>query len=68
MKNQSYKAHFIVAVIFFLTSLLWFFWVKRIAIGIMWLCLAILNLVRALLVRRNEKQEEKEEQEKREEK
>ena len=46
---------FILAVIWLLVSLLWFFWVKSTAIGVVWLVVGAAELAIAFIVRHKEK-------------
>ena len=54
MKRSS-TGCFILAVTWLLVSLLWFFWVKNIAIGVVWLIIGVVELVIAFLMRHKEK-------------
>ncbi len=45
---------FILAVIWLLVLLLWFFWVKNAAIGVMWLIVGAAELVLAFIMRHKE--------------
>lgn len=56
MKVNS-KGCLIVAIIWILTSLVWFLFVKNIAIGIVWLLCGIIELFFALVMRFKEKKE-----------
>ena len=42
---------FILAITWLLVSLLWFFWVKNTAIGIVWLIVGVVELVIAFTMR-----------------
>ena len=54
MKRSS-TGCFILAVTWLLVSLLWFFWVKNITIGVVWLMIGVAELVIAFLMRHKEK-------------
>ena len=53
MKTGS-KALFILAIAWIIVSLLWFIWVKNTAIGVIWLCLGIAELIVAIVQKRKE--------------
>ena len=46
---------FILAITWLLVSLLWFFWVKNTAIGIVWLIVGIVEMVIAFIMHHKEK-------------
>lgn len=46
---------FILALIWLLVSLLWFFWVKNTAIGVVWLIIGAAELAIAFIMRHKEK-------------
>ena len=50
----------ILAIMWILMSLLYFFWVKNIAVGVIWLCGAIVELIIVWIRRNKEKKMEKE--------
>lgn len=50
----SYKCNLILAVIWILTSLLWFLWIENTAVGIVWLLGGIVELVISLVMRYKE--------------
>ena len=54
MKTNS-RPLFIMGITFLVVSLLWFFWNKNTAIGIVWLCAGILELSLGFIVRAKEK-------------
>ena len=54
MKLSS-TGYFILAVTWLLVSLLWFFWVKNTAIGVVWLIVGAAELVLAFIMRHKEK-------------
>ena len=54
MKRSS-TGCFILAVTWVLVSLLWFFWVKSTAIGVVWLIIGVVELVIAFLMRHKDK-------------
>lgn len=54
MKARS-TSFFIMAAAFLVSSLLWFFWSKNVAAGIVWLSVGILELVIGLILRAKEK-------------
>lgn len=54
MKTSS-TGCFILSVVWILVSLLWFLWVKNTAIGIIWLCIGIAELMIAFALRTKEK-------------
>lgn len=51
----SYKCNLILAVIWVLTSLLWFLWIENTAVGIVWLLGGIVELVIAIVMLYKEK-------------
>ena len=53
MKTSS-KALFILSITWIIVSLLWFLWAKNTAIGIIWLCLGIGELIIAISKKRKE--------------
>jgi len=53
MKTGS-KALFALSVTWIIVSLMWFFWVKNTAIGIIWLCLGIVELIVAIIQKKKE--------------
>lgn len=54
MKNSS-RAYFILSITFFLISLLWFLWIKNTIVGVIWLCIGIIELIIAVNTKKNEK-------------
>ena len=54
MKNSS-RAYFILSITFIIISLLWFVWVENTFLGLIWLCLGIVELIVALISRKKEK-------------
>jgi len=53
MKTSS-KALFILSITWIIVSLLWFLWVKNTTIGIIWLCLGIVELIIAIIRKKKE--------------
>ena len=49
------KSPFIMAATFLLLSLVWFFWIKNTATGIIWLAAGLFELILGLIVRAKEK-------------
>lgn len=54
MKHSS-RAYFILSITFIIISLLWFVWVENTFLGLIWLCLGIVELIVALISRKKEK-------------
>ena len=54
MKRSS-TGCFLLAVTWLLVSLLWFFWVRNITIGVVWLMIGVATLGIAFLMRHKEK-------------
>ena len=54
MRMRS-NALFILSVTWIVVSLLWFIWVKNTAIGIIWLCLGIIELIIAIITKKEQK-------------
>jgi hypothetical protein len=55
MKKSKSTGYFILAIAWILVSLIWFFCVKNIPIGSVWLVIGIFELVIAICVRKKEK-------------
>lgn len=53
MKNNS-RGYFILSITFFLISLLWFLWIKNTIVGVIWLCIGIIELIIAVTSKRDE--------------
>ncbi len=53
MKISS-KALFILSITWIVVSLIWFIWVKNTAIGVIWLCLGIVELIVAIIKKKKE--------------
>lgn len=53
MKNSS-RGYFILSITFFLISLLWFLWIKNTIVGVIWLCIGIIELIIAVTSKRDE--------------
>ena len=53
MKTSS-KALYILGITWIFVSLLWFLWVKNNAIGTLWLCIGITELVIAFITKKKE--------------
>jgi len=53
MKTSS-KALFFLSLTWIIVSLLWFLWVKNTTIGIIWLCLGIVELIIAIIRKKKE--------------
>ena len=51
----SSKGCFILAAAWLLVSLMWFFWVKNTAIGVVWLIVGAVELAIAFVMRHKEK-------------
>lgn len=56
MNKMSSKAYFIIAATFFVIAMMWFFWIKSTAVGIIWSVVAAIELIIALLVKHKEKE------------
>lgn len=54
MKNSS-RDYFILGVNFIISSLLWFQWVQNTIMGVIWLCLGLVELLVALIIKKKEK-------------
>ena len=52
---MSYNGLFILSITWILLSLVWFFAVENTAVGIVWLCGGIVELIIALIRRNKEK-------------
>ena len=50
----SSKGCFILAAAWLLVSLMWFFWVKNTAIGVVWLIVGGIELILAFIMRHKE--------------
>lgn len=57
MRKTGSKGYFVLSVVFFQLSLMWFFWIKNTVTGIIWGCAAVCDLVIALAIMRKEKTE-----------
>jgi ABC-type branched-subunit amino acid transport system permease subunit len=55
MKKSKSTGYYILAIAWILVSLVWFFWVKNIPIGCIWLAVGIFELIIATCVRKKEK-------------
>lgn len=53
MKTSS-KTLFILSITWIIVSLLWFLWVKNTAIGVIWLCMGIIELIIAFISKKKE--------------
>lgn len=49
--KMSSKGCFILSVVWILVSLIWFLWVKNTAIGLIWLCIGIVEFLVAAVLR-----------------
>lgn len=56
MKKISSRGYFILSITYIIVSLLWFVWVKNTFLGVIWLCLGIIELIVALTSRKKEKE------------
>ncbi len=54
MKNRS-RDHLIIGINFIISSLLWFQWVESTIMGVIWLCLGLVELLGALITKKKEK-------------
>lgn len=54
MKNRS-RAYLVIGISLIISSLLWFRWVESTVMGVIWLCLGLVQLVIAFIVKRKEK-------------
>jgi hypothetical protein len=54
MKTSS-TGLFILSITWIIVSLLWFLWVKNTVIGVIWLCLGIIEFTIALIIKKKEK-------------
>ena len=52
---MSYNGFLILSITWILVSLIWFFAMENTAIGIIWLCVGIVELIIALIKRNKEK-------------
>ena len=53
MKTSS-RGFFILSITWIMVSLLWFLWIKNTMIGVIWLCLGIVELMIAIIRKRKE--------------
>ena len=53
MKTGS-RGLFILAITWMVVSFIWFFWVKNTAIGVIWLCLGMVELMIAFISKKKE--------------
>ena len=53
MKTSS-KALFILSITWIILSLIWFLWIKNTMMGVIWLCLGIVELVIAIISKKKE--------------
>lgn len=51
-KKMNSKGNLILSMIWIILSLLWFFWIKNMMLGIIWLCAGVFELI-VFLVRTN---------------
>ena len=58
MGKTSSRSYFLLAVLFAAVSLMWFLRLRDVAIGIIWACAAILELVIGLITLRKEKKKQ----------
>lgn len=58
MKKINSTGNLILAIIWIPGSLLWFFGVRNTAVGIIWICAGIVELVIALIRRSKEKKKQ----------
>ena len=56
MKTSS-RGFFILSITWIMVSLLWFLWIKNAMIGVIWLCLGIVELIIAIISKKKEQQE-----------
>jgi len=54
MKTSS-TGFLILSIIWIIVSLIWFLWIQNIAIGLIWLCAGIIELLIALISRKNKR-------------
>lgn len=54
MMKTSSKALFILSITGIIVSLIWFLWVKNIMIGVIWLCVGIVELIIAIISKKKE--------------
>lgn len=54
VKNSS-RNHLILGVNFIISSLLWFQWVKNTPMGVIWVCIGLVELFVALIRKKKEK-------------
>jgi hypothetical protein len=55
MKKSKSTGYYILAIAWILVSLIWFFCVKNIPVGFVWLVIGVLELIIATCVRKKEK-------------
>ena len=53
MKTSS-RGFFILSITWIMVSLLWFLWIKNTMIGVIWLCLGIVELIIAIISKKKE--------------
>lgn len=53
MKNSSLD-YLIIGINFIISSLLWFQWVKNTTLGVIWLCIGLVELLVALIIKKKE--------------
>ncbi len=53
MKTSS-KALFILSITWIILSLIWFLWIKNTMMGVIWLCLGIVELIIAIISKKKE--------------
>ena len=55
MKDRQQAYAYFLGVTWIVCSLLWFLWVKNNAIGVMWLCIGIVELIIAFITKNKER-------------
>ena len=53
MKTSS-KALFILSITWIILSFIWFLWIKNTMMGVIWLCLGIVELIIAIISKKKE--------------
>ena len=53
MKTSS-KSFFILSITWIAVSLLWFLWIKNTALGVIWLCLGMVELIISIIAKKKE--------------
>ena len=52
--TTSSRGFFILSITWIMVSLLWFLWIKNAMIGVIWLCLGIVELIIAIISKKKE--------------